>query len=411
MASDHSFSANRAPQLPPQGISLPLEIEVPRPILKRLPNARVGREFSAVLTEHLPDSEPEAACSNFPPGLICTAGILHGIPELAGDFEITVGNEVLALMVHADPRSLWKDLPSDREDPFWKQDAVSEFLAAGPLTVVGASLRGRSHAHVGSFRDDDLALAWFPVSGWYSLTVADGAGSAKFSRQGSKIVCETVKSYFSNYFAATDNVLSQTSVVAAELHTELCLQFGNVAKLARQQIAEEAARLEVGVRDFHTTLISVLLHPLPDGQWFVAAFSVGDGAAALVAVPGGEPCLLTCPDAGEYAGQTVFLTMDEVLSTPESVAARIRTAVVPSFQALLLVTDGVSDPHFESESALADPAAWAVLWQELTIQLATADSPSTAATSILKWLEFHSPGHHDDRTLVLAALSLTFATP
>ena len=66
---------------------------------------------------------------------------------------------------------------------------------------------------------------------------------------------------------------------------------------------------------------------LPDGQWLIAAFSVGDGAAALVSVAGGVPCLLTCPDAGEHAGQTVFLKMPEVIGTVEAVAGRLQSEV------------------------------------------------------------------------------------
>ena len=154
-----------------------------------------------------------------------------------------------------------------------------------------------------------------------------------------------------------------------------------------------------------------MLHPLPDGRWFVAAFSIGDGAAALVSVPGGEPCLLTRPDGGEYAGQTVFLTMPEAIGTAETIMGRIQTAVISGFDALLLVTDGISDPRFESESALADSAAWAALWSELAVPLDGANSQEAAAAAILKWMEFHSPGHHDDRTLVLATPSLTFLPP
>lgn len=408
MASDHFFSSNPALRSPQE--SPPVQSEISRIPVIRLPNAMVGREYSATLVDHLPDGVQIGGFSNIPPGLELTAGVLHGTPEQAGEFELTAGNLPVALMVHADPRSLWKNLPSDREDPFWKADAVSEFLTDGPLTVVGASLRGRSHTHVGSFRDDDLALAWFPRGGWYSLTVADGAGSASLSRQGSKIACDAVKHHFTDYFAREDNLLSRSSAVEA-LHPELCQQFGNAALLARQRIEELAAQLGAAVRDFHTTLISVLLHPLPDGQYFVAVFSIGDGAAALIAVPGGEPCLLTCPDAGEYAGQTVFLTMHEALATPEAIVCRVRMAVVPRFDALLLVTDGISDPCFESESALADPAAWAALWSELTAPLASANSPEAAAKAILKWLEFHSPGHHDDRTLVLATPALKFPPP
>ena len=380
----------------------------------RLPNAMVGREFSAVVGDHFPKGEPVNVLSNIPAGLEFTAGILRGTPEAAGEFEMAAGDTLVALTVNADPRSLWKNLPSDRDDRFWKPDTATDFLQEGPLTVIGASLRGRSHAHVGSFRDDDLALAWIPETSWYSLTVADGAGSAKYSRQGSKIACDAVKQHFAEYFGVAENVLSQTVAHPAaldELRAELCQQFRNAALTARRRIEEEATLQDAAVRDFHTTLITALLHPLPDERWFVAAFSIGDGAAAVVAVPGGEPCLLTRPDGGEYAGQTVFITMNEALGSAEAIMGRIQMAVIPRFDALLLVTDGISDPRFDSDSALADPLAWAALWGELRMVLAAATSPADAAAAILKWMEFHSPGHHDDRTLVLATPCLTFLAP
>ena len=419
MALDNSFSSDpalRSSREKPSG-----EIEVSRSVTVRLPNAMVGREFSASPTDLLPNSERVETLSNIPAGLEFVDGILRGTPEVSGEFEMGVhfdppdmANLLIALTVNADPRSLWKNLQSDRNDPFWKADTAIDFLEDGPLTVVGASLRGRSHAHVGSFRDDDLALAWFPVSGWYSLTVADGAGSANLSRQGSKIACDAVKQQFAGYFADAENILSQWVAQPDKvdaLLAELCQQFGQAALGALKKIEEQAKLLDAAVRDFHTTLITVLLHPLPDGRWFVAAFSIGDGAAALVSVPGGEPCLLTRPDGGEYAGQTVFLTMPEAIGTAETIMGRIQTAVISGFDALLLVTDGISDPRFESESALADSAAWAALWSELAVPLDGANSQEAAAAAILKWMEFHSPGHHDDRTLVLATPSLTFLPP
>jgi serine/threonine protein phosphatase PrpC len=261
-----------------------------------------------------------------------------------------------------------------------------------------------------------MAMVWFPASSWYSLTVADGAGSAKFSRQGSKIACETVKAQIAEYFSGEGNQLSRLlteqssdSGAMPSVRNELYHLFGKAALQARKAIENEALAIQTTSRDFHTTLITALLHPLGDGRWFVATFSIGDGAAALVSVPGGDPCLLTRPDGGEYAGQTVFLTMNEALATGEAIMGRIQMAMVPQFDALILVTDGISDPRFDSEAALADPIAWSAFWNDLKLAIAHADSPETAASAILKWMEFHSPGHHDDRTLILASHSPTIS--
>jgi len=397
----------------------------------RLPNGMVGRGYSAEMAtvpgKGLLPLARIAALSELPPGLDLEEAMLCGTPQAAGEFKLRLRfhpavpdperpaflDRALALTINPDPQSLWKNTPSDRSDRYWKEDAVSESLPEGPLAVMGASLRGRSHAHVGGFRDDDMAMAWFPGACWYSLTVADGAGSSKCSRRGSKVACDTVRAHFEAYFAAgAEHELTRLAdsfaeepddpAAASGIRAELYTQFGTAAMDARKALEGEAAAADAAARDFHTTLITALVHPLSGGGWFVAAFSIGDGAAALVGVPGGEPCLLTRPDGGEFAGQTMFLTMKEALGSWEAITARIRMAVVPSFDALLLVTDGISDPRFDSENALSDPAAWDALWTELR-GACSASAPGAAPAAILEWMGFHSPGHHDDRTIVLAA--------
>ena len=55
--------------------------------------------------------------------------------------------------------------------------------------IVIASKRGRSHAHEGSARDDHFACQKL-FNDWQIVALADGAGSAKFARQGSKLATE-----------------------------------------------------------------------------------------------------------------------------------------------------------------------------------------------------------------------------
>jgi serine/threonine protein phosphatase PrpC len=408
---------------------LPIPV-TPKPPTIRLSNAMVGRGYSAEIVStfarDLPILGRIEPLSDVPSGLEFKDGLLAGKPEVAGEFEIHFRfhlsqpemnrpnflDRTLSLTINPDPRSLWKSTPSDQTDQFWKQDSTIDFLEDGPLSVLGASLRGRSHAHVGSFRDDDMAMSWFPANSWYSLTVADGAGSAKFSRQGSKIACETVRAQIADYFSGEENRLSQLlteqgndSDFFPSVRNELYHLFGKAALQARKTIEDQALSIQATSRDFHTTLITALLHPLVDGCWFIATFSIGDGAAAIVSAPGGAPCLLTCPDGGDYAGQTVFLTMNEALATGEAIMGRIQMDIISEFDALILVTDGISDPRFDSEAALADPVAWTALWSDLKLAMTPADSPKAAAEAVLKWMEFHSPGHHDDRTLILASRS------
>jgi hypothetical protein len=63
--------------------------------------------------------------------------------------------------------------------------------------------------------------------------------------------------------------------------------------------------------------------------------------------------------------------------------------------ALVLMTDGVSDPRFETDARLARPDDWHALWRDLAPAVAGAEQ------GLLAWLDFWSPGNHDDRTIAL----------
>lgn len=216
----------------------------------------------------------------------------------------------------------------------------------------------------------------------------------KILRRGSQIACDVVKNHFREHLCKPSENPFATTVAQwttaqddpsakSKLENALYLLFGNAAFAARNAIEKEAAELNATGRDFHTTLITSLVRPMENGGWFVATFSVGDGVAALVGMPGGIPCLLTHPDGGEFAGQTVFLTMKEALSTAEGIMARISYHFVPSFHALLLATDGITDPHFDSDTRLADPAAWDLLHAEIAAVLSKATSLEESASMLI----------------------------
>ena len=61
------------------------------------------------------------------------------------------------------------------------------------------------------------------------------------------------------------------------------------------------------------------------------------------------------------------------------------------------MTDGISDPIFETDSGLLNLAKWQKLYTELDplMQIDAAD------TALLEWMHFFTPGHHDDRTMAV----------
>ena len=72
--------------------------------------------------------------------------------------------------------------------------------------------------------------------------------------------------------------------------------------------------------------------------------------------------LLGQPDSGEYAGQTRFL--DPEANDGEDIMRRISFAYLDSMTALFLLTDGITDPIFETDYNLQQPACWDKFWVE-----------------------------------------------
>lgn len=106
--------------------------------------------------------------------------------------------------------------------------------------------------------------------------------------------------------------------------------------------------------------------------------------------------------AGEYAGQTRFLTMPEIFSDSNKFYQRMNCRIVPDFTALFLMTDGVSDPKFETDANLKSYDKWNELWADLKENgVELTDDNEEAANQLLNWLDFWSPGNHDDRTIAI----------
>lgn len=318
----------------------------------------------------------------------------------------------LRLIVNADPRSLWKDLLSDGSALYAKPDSAIASLVAGGKEVVAASQRGRSHAHVGSFRDDAFRIDYDPDTKTSFIIVADGAGSAKYSRKGSEIACDTVLQQLrakmtagfwgklpasvAVYRGASDTEVEIRKRIRSMLYDSL----GSAVFAAKNAILDESrTQKDTTIKDYATTLLVATCKRLEDG-WFVSAYWVGDGGIGIYR-KGEEVLLLGEPDGGEFAGQTRFLTMPEVLSSGEEVLRRIRFEVVEDFTALVVMTDGVTDPEFQTDNNLKRREKWDELWNKLQPVLDGCCSGDDAAQRLLQWLDFWSPGNHDDRTIAV----------
>jgi len=428
------------------------------PVKERLPNASVGRPYKADVAALFGVHAPELAGlllrlpDGFGLGFDPETSLLQGDPLCPGEFELSLEYTLTAageplppepasclvkLTVNPDPVSLWKNRPSDPDGPFAKTDSAASYWDNSRLRVLAASLRGRSHAHEGGYRDDDFSveLSVFQKNetavreseepgiandtekrgsmaegacSWSVFLVADGAGSAKFSRRGAELACRVGAEQLREQLQGAnelEDALGSLHSLPSEGETVETIRcaaanlFTKAAYQAFSAIHREAAVQGATLRDFATTFIAVVLRPLAEG-WFFAAFSIGDGGAGLVLEPGHVE-ILTKADSGEHAGATLFLTKADLFQKPETLLARTRVSFCKSFRFLAVMTDGVSDPLFPSDAAFESAESWKGFEEKLLSEVEFLSPCEGMEERLLEWLHFRSPGNHDDRTLLL----------
>lgn len=346
--------------------------------------------------------------------------MVQGIPSKPGDADVTLhykyidsdAEQLLTRSVHLfvnfDPRSLWTEQEPPMDAPYQKQHTDNVMDISGVKTMIAASKRGRSHAREAKFRDDDFDVMYRSDTGWYVIAVADGAGSAKFSREGSRIACNTVVEHLA--LSATGSKLDELETLIAQFQANpddvnrkaigdtLYTTLGNAVFLAYKNIAKEAETTQNAVKDYATTLLATVCRQYGD-KWFIGAFWVGDGGVGIYK-KGGSPKILGETDSGEYSGQTRFLTMQEIFEA-SAFYKRIRFELVDDFDALVLMTDGITDAWFHTDANLFKAEKWDELFNEIQKEVNLTRDNGDAHNQLLKWLDFWVKGEYDDRTIAI----------
>lgn len=432
-------AAQAAPAVAPASAPLPAPppaSELPDTTF-RLPNARAGDAYDQPIEAiTAPDTVLYCELSS-PEGLALAldqaTGKLSGTPAEAGEFPLMLGyryagepsgrlrKAALKLVVNANPKAMWRDLPSDSNDIYWRPDQRCDSVNGPALRMIAASKRGRSHAHVGSFRDDDYGIAAMPDAGWHIGIVADGAGSARYSRKGAAIICEEARNTLQSVLAGERSAAIDQAAQAYQLARRAQKQdpalistlwqtlrnalygaVGNAAYYAAKGIMDESVRHkeqqpDAAFKDYSSTALIAICKRYDFGT-LCAAYWVGDGAVGIYRRQDGIT-LLGEVDSGEFSGQTRFLESAEV--TQEALIKRTRFEIVDDMTALILMTDGVSDPKFETEARLTRPDDWHALWNELDQAVGLGDAAAGKEQKLLDWLDFWSQGNHDDRTIAI----------
>ena len=352
---------------------------------------------------------------------------LTGTPTQSGDRKIVFKFKVegqpedapfnekpLMLIINPDPKSLWKNLESDKNDPYWKADDVTVFAPISDRHILVSSKRGRSHANVGSFREDDFAFKDLD-NGWSIVVVSDGAGSAKVSRQGSVIACNGIVDYFlekssiENMVEFDELIKQYKASAGTDIENKLkLLVYNNLGKAVFQvhkKLEDFAAKNGVTLKDLSSTLVFSLFKKYDIG-YAMLSFGVGDCPMAVLNKDVSKVTLLNWIDVGEFGGGTRFITMPEIFKS-DKFASRFGFNLVDDFSYFFLMSDGIYDPKFVVESSLPDIKKWKAFLSDLDgknedgakVELSIDNKDIKEQFSV--WMDFWSIGNHDDRTLAI----------
>lgn len=370
---------------------------------------------------------------------------ISGIPAVSGELQFSLHFKVagesesdapnvkpVTLIVNPDPKSLWKNIPSDREAIFWKADDDRAAGVLGDKHIVVASNRGRSHENTGAFRDDDFAFKYIESTGWSVVAVSDGAGSYPLSRRGAELACKSVVDYFEHLTDLQALQELEGKIRQYETHQEEALwkeievsakqQLYKAVLHAHNSIRTEATQLHAAAPElftnpkakalqdyFHATLIFTLFKKF-DAGYILLTFGVGDCPIAVMNKDRTDTLLLNKLDVGEFGGGTRFVTQSDIYqpdARPLTMAERFNVLYTADFSYLFLMTDGIYDAKFVVEANLEKHDQWTAFVADLegnNDAHALVDlNPGNEqiADELAGWMDFWSPGNHDDRTLAI----------
>ena len=255
--------------------------------------------------------------------------------------------------------------------------------------LLGVSVRGRSHGHRATHRDD--AMAVHADGELLLLAVADGAGSSALSRIGAAVVAEMAVTRTAARFAA-DAADGADASTASRLGTAMA----HAVHDAAVHLHALATVAEVSPVALRTTLILVAV--LGD---LMLVSQVGDGAV-LVQKRDGRVVRVGAQRESAWAGEVTCFVPDACAMTQ---AAELRQVDASDVQLLALMTDGVDDPFHPLEQS---GGALVAQWRTGTdTPIGTAKQPSCGPVldgvdALLQWMAFEQRGEVDDRTLLLA---------
>ena len=222
--------------------------------------------------------------------------------------------------------------------------------------VAAATAAGSSHVRNNIPNQDavDYRLVKAGSSHVVVAAVADGAGSAPRSSEGSRIA---VKVAVESMVGAIHK--RPPAAFVKHLATSLVR---DAIKRAKNAVARYGETNDIPIRDLACTLIVAAA-----SERLMTAAQVGDGAVAAFNIGSGAARTLCAANTGEYANETTFITSR---TRPHQVA-HVGHAFGSDYDALALITDGLQNLALK----MPERQAFLGFWNPILNDLSQTDEP------------------------------------
>lgn len=241
--------------------------------------------------------------------------------------------------------------------------------------VIGGIAEGSSHRSTNRGCDDAYKIV-VCEDGIQIVAVADGAGSARFAAEASKIaVAHSVEQL----------VMSLHHEPPPWSDTLWSERFKSVVLSTRSFLLSTARAKDVDLAEMNTTLILAAIH-----EDALAVAHIGDGAVVGIKADN-QLEVISRPSKGEFANETVFLTSDGALQDLRVFVSKTR------YDGVAFFTDGLEPVAMHGPESVAYPGFWTPLFDYFRI-------PGRSETDLEQFLRTDrlDAAVDDDRTLVLA---------
>lgn len=208
---------------------------------------------------------------------------------------------------------------------------------------IGAStqITGTSHKTKGS-SCQDRASDWIGSDGISGILVlCDGAGSCDSSEVGAELICE----WFPQW---VESRTDWWSLLPEEIPPV-------VTTAIRGQLESEAAQRNIQLHSLSSTFLAITTYR-DEYEIRFKILHLGDGVAACIG--SNDATVISEPDNGEFANETVFTTSKNAASS-----LRLTEGRLPHGSGFILMSDGSAASLFlKSQSALAPAVAEMITW-------------------------------------------------